>query len=363
MQLKYKPDFEEAAARFDAFWAGQYLDRPPVCIRAPKKDVPQMPYLGHMYKEQYGARTEADFEAVLSKYEDHYLSRTAFLGESMPFFHLSFGPDMYAAFFGAELISSSEANTNTNWVQPIVEDWDQFSGKLDEGENGVLARFLRFMKYAAQYSEGKFLMGVPDTHSNMDAMSALRDNVELCYDLYDCPDEVEEALKKVQSYYDPIMRAVAEAGDFERRGYIGWHHLYCRERYATVQCDFAALCGPAMGERFIYPYVQKEAASHAHCSYHYDGPGALCHIDHILQIPEIDVIQWVPGAGQPKSCHWMDLLKKVQAAGKRLYVDDLSPADIKEHFHELDPRMVCYATNARSEEEAQDLLEFIRKHS
>ena len=37
MNLKYKPDFEETAARFDAFWAKDVLDRPLVCVRAPKR--------------------------------------------------------------------------------------------------------------------------------------------------------------------------------------------------------------------------------------------------------------------------------------------------------------------------------------
>jgi succinate dehydrogenase flavin-adding protein (antitoxin of CptAB toxin-antitoxin module) len=53
-----------------------------------------------------------------------------------------------------------------------------------------------------------------------------------------------------------------------------------------------------------------------HCVYHYDGKGALGHLDDILAIPDIDVIQWVPGDGNPRSIEWMDLLHKIQAAGK-----------------------------------------------
>ena len=362
MVLQYKPDLDETIQRFDAFWAGDVLDRPLVCIRAPKRNAEGNNNVGRMYEEQYKARTEADFEAVLRCFEEKSVARTAFLGESIPFFPLSFSPDMFSSFFGAPIVTSGGKEIDTTWVEPIVQDWSEFSGIMDESPEGNYARYLRFMEYAAKYSEGKFLLSAPDMHSNMDALSALRGAMDLCYDLYDEPDEVERALKQVQKYYNPIIQAAAKAGKFDERGHIGWHWLYSKESFATVQCDFAAICGPNMGERYIYPYIQEEASKHTHCSYHFDGVPALPHMENILQIPEIDVVQWLPGAGQPNSSNWIDLLKRIQKAGKGLYINDWSPAEIKAHFKELSPTKVCYVTFAKSEEEAEDLLEYMRKN-
>ena len=363
MVLKYKPNLDDTLKRYEAFWAGDVLDRPVVSIRAPKRDTEPPVNVGHMYEEQFSAHTDAEFEAVLRYFEEKHVARTAYLGESIPFFPLSFSPDMFASFFGAQICTSGGKEIDTTWVEPMVEDWCDFPGIMDEGPDGTFQRYLRFMRYATKYSEGKFLISTPDMHSNMDALSALRGTMDLCYDLYDCPEDVEEALKRVERYYDPIIDAAAEAGEFARRGYTGWHHVYSKEPFTTVQCDFAALCGPAMGEQFIYPYVQAECAKHTNCIYHFDGVPALPHMDNILKIPEIDVIQWLPGAGQPNSSNWMDLLKKIQAAGKGLYINDWSPAEIKAHYKELSPVKVCFVTTARSEDEAEDLLEFMTKNT
>ena len=37
MQLKYKPNFSETQTYFDAFWQKEVIDRPVVCVTAPKK--------------------------------------------------------------------------------------------------------------------------------------------------------------------------------------------------------------------------------------------------------------------------------------------------------------------------------------
>jgi len=64
-----------------------------------------------------------------------------------------------------------------------------------------------------------------------------------------------------------------------------------------------------------------ERATHAdHAIYHLDGPDAVAHLDAILAIPEIGFIQWEPGAGGGDILGWIELMQKIQAAGKGLYV-------------------------------------------
>ena len=54
--------------------------------------------------------------------------------------------------------------------------------------------------------------------------------------------------------------------------------------------------------------------------YHLDGPGALRHLDRLLQMDKLKGVQWVYGAGQPSARYWLDVLKKIQAAGKNIQV-------------------------------------------
>ncbi|MFH1571759.1 MAG: hypothetical protein ABIL09_27465, partial [Gemmatimonadota bacterium] len=57
-----------------------------------------------------------------------------------------------------------------------------------------------------------------------------------------------------------------------------------------------------------------------HSMYHWDGPGAIPHHDHLLSIAGLDMIQWTPGAGVEPVQHrrWWPLYHKTVDAGKKI---------------------------------------------
>ena len=112
----------------------------------------------------------------------------------------------------------------------------------------------------------------------------------------------------------------------------------------------------------MLPALEEEVSLLDRASYHFDGKEALQHLDGILGIEGIDVIQWVPGAGQPRSIHWMELLKKIQSAGKGLWIFDWTAEEIKAHFKELRPEKLLFSLESATEDEAEQLLEYLTKH-
>jgi len=56
--------------------------------------------------------------------------------------------------------------------------------------------------------------------------------------------------------------------------------------------------------------------------YHLDGVGQLNHLDSILEIEELDAVQWVPGDGRPSQREWPQVLQKIRAAGKNLQITE-----------------------------------------
>ena len=52
---------------------------------------------------------------------------------------------------------------------------------------------------------------------------------------------------------------------------------------------------PEQGKRYVIPSIEEEVEALDHASYHYDGKEALVHLDNVLGIQGIEVIQWVPG--------------------------------------------------------------------
>jgi len=58
-----------------------------------------------------------------------------------------------------------------------------------------------------------------------------------------------------------------------------------------------------------------------HRIYHLDGPGAIHHLDTLLNLPELHAIQWVPGAGVTGGItQWVPLILRVQSKGKSIVV-------------------------------------------
>ncbi len=349
-------NFDRIRKYWQAFWAQDLIDRPPVCVTAPRSGV-ERPACNLTPAAAYHACLNADL-GHLQAFEQ-LIASIYYGGEALPKYEVTVGPDLYAAFLGAKI----EAGAETTWSHPIVRDWSEFAVRIDQSPGSYFDQVKAFMTRAAAFGAGKFLVNMLDLHSNLDALSALRGPQDLCLDLMDCPEEVHRVLNEVRRTYPTIFEMAYQAGDMAARGSIGWAPTYCEGRFAVVQCDFSCLISPAQAREFVIPAVAEEAAYLDHCVYHYDGPGALGHLDDILAIPDIDCLQWVPGDGQPRSLEWMDLLHKIQRAGKSLWIYDWTIDEIKQHHRELEPNKVAYSVSAASVDEAEDLLDYLARNS
>lgn len=359
MNLKYKPDLEQAKKYWRAYWQREVIDRPVVVVRSPKKgeqwDTRPINAPRNWKLDQEGRLKEVfeDFDQVASK--------TFYGGEAIPFFDINFGPDQFAAMFGGEIVAADDVGTT--WVHPTVDDLYGYTPSIDRSPNGVFAKLKKFYELGAEMSEGKYILGTLDYHSHLDALSAMRGAQNLCYDFMDCEDEVVRVRNELSAYYPEIFEAMRSAGKMETRGSIAWIPAYLEEgRFAVTQCDFSCLLSPDQARRIMIPALREEAEYLDHTVYHYDGKEALGHLDYVLDIEEIDVIQWVPGAGNPRSIEWMDLLHHIQSRNKGLWIFDWTPEEIKAHFKELRPEGLAFEVCVGSEEEAEDLLEYLKRH-
>lgn len=104
-----------------------------------------------------------------------------------------------------------------------------------------------------------------------------------------------------------------------------------------VQCDFSALISPAHFEEFCLPEIQRQCAMLDTSIYHLDGPDAIRHLDMILEIKDLDAVQWVAGAGKPGAKGWLPLLQRIQKAGKSVIVAT-PPGDVQEILSVLSPK-------------------------
>ena len=80
------------------------------------------------------------------------------------------------------------------------------------------------------------------------------------------------------------------------------------------------------------PFIREQCQWLDYSLYHLDGVAAIRHLDALLEIEELNAIQWTPGVGQPQGgdpC-WYDLYQRIRAGGKAIMpcwveLDELQP--------------------------------------
>jgi hypothetical protein len=85
------------------------------------------------------------------------------------------------------------------------------------------------------------------------------------------------------------------------------------------------------------PSIVAECQHYEACIYHLDGPGALKHLDALLEIEELAAIQWVYGAGHGRASDWLHVYRRCQQAGKALQLSGIEPDEIDLFMEHLRP--------------------------
>lgn len=349
--LRFKPDMAEVSRRWEAYWAGELLDRPIVCaaVREPGYDF--------LPESTYYERVHGDLDAVLDR-ALHNAAGTFYGAETVPQFWLSFGPDEIAAFCGATL-EWSQTDADTNWSVPFVKDWDESLPLRLQEDNPLWLRMQTFYRRAAERLTGKMLLMPLDFHTNMDLLAAVRDPQRLCTDLYDCPAQIDRAMLDARRIFREVWDAIRSAGRMDEFGYA--FEGYSAEGVSVLACDFSALISPAMFRRWVRPALEEEAALVKHAIYHWDGPRALAHFDDVMAIKGFHTISFVPDPGE-SHVQYLDLFKQVQAHGKAVQVWG-EVDEIKFMHAELDPARVQYRPKVRTRAELDEFLAWLVRHT
>ena len=350
LELAFKPDAAEAQRRMRAYWQGEIVDRACASIRAPR-DGSKPARRSLIVAEDF------DFSAAIDQYEA-WAAQMFFGGEAMPALMPNYGPDQWAGFFGAKLTLAPEMDTS--WAEPL-DSGDEWPKLRFDPANRWWNALVALTKLAAERGHGKFILSAIDTHSNLDCLSALRGPSQLCLDLIERPDKVLEALDQIQSHYKAVYETIFAAGRMDQQGSTSWLDMWSEGRTQAIQCDFCFMISKEHFRRFVLPALEYEISCVDHAVYHMDGPGQIRHLDDLLALPRLHTIQWVPGAGQPPTPAWLEMLQKIQRAGKAVQVL-VSVEEVKQIYAKLAPEKTFYwVLDCPSESEARRLLDWMER--
>jgi len=237
---------------------------------------------------------------------------------SYPAVWFNFGPGVLASMIGGE----GRCGKDTVWFYP-----GRFEGKeladmsleLDR-ESPWFRRLEEFFRAGAAEWHGRIHLGQTDLGGSLDVVSALRPGEALLFDLFDCPGEVKRLNWEVHrvwfeafDYFNSLLPA-------DNHGFSAWAGLLSQKSHYMLQCDFAYMISPDQFAEFVAPELAASCRRIERPFYHLDGKGQLPHLDHLLAIPELAGIQWVPGAGAPDCSCWPEVYRKIAAADRLMQI-------------------------------------------
>ncbi|WP_455620281.1 hypothetical protein [Eisenbergiella sp.] len=295
-------------------WWNQTLDRPIIKATLQKEVHGQgdIPLLSQATCHRLDISPEDVIERINAE-----LEQQEYLGDAFPMINFDvFGPGIVAAFLGARLDNSS----GNVWFHP-TGDMELKDMHYEFQENNVWFCRIKDIYYAAAKKwKGNVLMGMPDLGGVMDILATLRGSENLLYDLYDEPDEVKRVSREIQNiwlrYYQEFADILMQTGP----GFTDWTGLFCSEPSYVVQCDFSYMISPDMFREFVAEDLTQLCTHLPRTLYHLDGKGELPHLPQLLQIQQLDAVQWCPGDGAPRPMEWMDVYGQIRQSGKNMHI-------------------------------------------
>ncbi|MGD8237205.1 MAG: hypothetical protein PVH68_01520 [Armatimonadota bacterium] len=354
MTLLYKPDWPEAKKRLTAWWDCElYGGRPAIQIQAPR-DEP-LPHGPRPPDPDSPEQRWLDVEWRLARAE-HTFAHTAYLGEAFPHFGTDIGPGSLALHLG----SPATLQTNTVWYEPCLESLADTEVIRRDPEEPFWQVTMELVGEGIRRGEGKYLTSVPDLIENLDILASLRGNEELLVDLSDAPEHVHRLLPQIQRHWFDVFDIVYDRIRDEDEGccFIAFQ-IWGPGKTAKLQSDVSYMLSPEMFREFAMPGFREQTKWLDYSLYHWDGPGAIPHLDALLELPDLNAIQWVPGAGNPPvhDSEWFPLYRRIREAGKGLLFTGARADTLEMLYKEFGPEGAMAACSVESEAEGQRLLE------
>lgn len=359
MDLLYKPDWQEAKQRFEAWWAHEALDRCIVQVTAPKADAPpeDPPTPPERAEDRWLDH------AYVARLNEWRMRRTFYGGEAFPVWNPGHaGWACISCCLGAPV----ELTTDTAWIYPVLDqgeltDHDYHDLKIDP-ENPWWRRAQDMLRFAAEQSRGKSVPSMLAIGGCGDTLAALRGTEMLLADLMDCPDYVREfdlyLMRQWIEVHSTLHSILAEASE----GSTCWFELWSPGRFYAAQNDFAYMISPRVFREVFLPSIRMQTDYLDHTIYHVDGVGNFAHVEALCELPRLQALQILPGAGKPSPLHYVDVLRQVQNAGKNLHIT-IQPSEVETAVRELSATGLCISTWAETEDQARALIDVCRRYS
>jgi len=245
----------------------------------------------------------------------------------------SYGPNVFIGFCGAQPVFGRD----TVWHVPLIASLDEADRVHFAEDNPYWRTHLETVAFFSAHCAGNVQFGMTDFGGPTDWISAVMGTENFLIATIERPDAMRDfALRLAEECtraFDLVYPLVTAAND----GATNWMPCWSDRRMGTVQDDMAINFSPAMYRDVFLPAVRLMAAHTEHTVLHWHD-GCAHHLENLLAVDEIDLIQFGHDPNSPPFRRELPYMRRIQAAGKCLFISCVESEDAEFFISHLDPR-------------------------
>ncbi len=254
-----------------------------------------------------------------------------------------------------------EGGADTIWIRenPRKEMTLRFDGNHP---GWILHRDL--LKACKDKANGHYYVGCPDLVEGLDTLASIRGTTEVLMDMILQPEELEAQLQQVNDAYfevfDRIYEIVREGDEMA----FCYFSIWGPGKVSKLQCDISTMISEEDFRRFVQPFIREQCQKIDYTLYHLDGVGAQRHLEALLEIDELNAIQWTPGVGEPQGgdpC-WYDLYRRILAGGKSVMANWVALDELEPLLDQVGNQGLHINVDFKSEKDIDAALKIVEKY-
>lgn len=293
-----------------------------------------------------------------AEYLDWYVAHSSLKADILPVANTQLGPGSLAAILGGVF----EGGEDTIWIHPNPDFTDEIVFNL-EHPNWILHKEL--LKACKAKANGHYFVGMPDLMEGLDVLAALKGTDRVLLDTVMQPEILEQQMQQINDIYfkvfDELYDIIREGDEMAFCYFSSW----APGKMSKLQSDISTMISQDDYRRFVQPFIREQCQKIDYTLYHLDGVGAMHHLPALLEIEELNAIQWTPGVGEPQggSPKWYDLYKKILACGKSVMACWVTLDELKPLLDHIGADGVHLEMDFHNEKEVEQAMRIVEEYT
>ena len=292
-----------------------------------------------------------------AQYLDWYVAHSSMKADILPIANTQLGPGSLAAILGGVF----EGGEDTIWIHPNPHFTDDIIFDRHHPNWLLHKQLLTECKRKAQ---GHYYVGMPDLMEGLDVLAALKGTDQVLLDTVIQPEVLERQIQTINDIYfevfDELYDIIREGDEMAFCYFSSW----APGKMTKLQSDISTMISIDDYRRFVQPFIREQCQHIDYTLYHLDGVGAIRHLPALLEIEELDAIQWTPGVGQPQggSPKWYSLYRQILDAGKSVMVCWVTLDELRPLLDNIGGEGVHLEMDFHNEQEVEQALRIIEEY-